>query len=261
MKNMEIWEATKRPPKDALKTIYGGRLNGMTDVNPQWRYQALTEQFGPCGIGWKYEIVKLWLEPYESEVCAFALVNLYIKNDNEVDEWSEPIPGIGGSMLAVKEKKGIHVTDECFKMAVTDALSVACKALGIAADIYAGRWDGDKYAEPQNEGLSDEQIAKIKSLLEETDSDVEKFLKYMKADSIEAITDYKMAISALEAKKNLAPDPLQLKMIRKLAGELGYNSEEVERQLKVITKKEASEMLKKLSEEKKRIKPLGNEKN
>jgi hypothetical protein len=48
-------------------------------------------------------------------------------------------------MLLKKETRGMHSTDEGYKMAVTDALSVACKALGIAGDIYAGLWDGSKY--------------------------------------------------------------------------------------------------------------------
>jgi len=146
---MEIWNKLKQPPKSALKQINGGRLKGMTDVNPQWRYQAMTETFGPCGQNWKYEIVKLWLEPAGEQVCAFAQINLYVKGS----EWSEPIPGIGGSMMVAKEKHGPYVSDEAYKMAVTDALSVAMKMLGMAADIYAGRWDGSKYrdAPPPNQ--------------------------------------------------------------------------------------------------------------
>lgn len=139
---MEIWNALKQPPKSALKQIGGGRLKGMTDVNPQWRYQAMTEFFGQCGQHWKYEIVKLWLEPAtDGQVCAFAQINLYVKGS----VWSEAIPGIGGSMLIAQEKNGLHVSDEAYKMAVTDALSVAMKMLGMAADIYAGLWDGSKY--------------------------------------------------------------------------------------------------------------------
>ena len=38
------------------------------------------------------------------------------------------------------EKNGLYTSDECFKMALTDAISVACKALGIGADVY---WDKD----------------------------------------------------------------------------------------------------------------------
>jgi len=140
---MKYYNALRQPPPEALKQIQGGRISGKTDVNPQWRYRAVTEQFGPCGVGWKYNIEKLWLEPADGgQVCAFSLVNVWVKIDGE---WSEPIPGIGGSMLTEQEKAGLHVSDECFKMATTDALSVALKMLGVAADIYAGAWDGSKY--------------------------------------------------------------------------------------------------------------------
>lgn len=153
MGNLDNWNKLKAPPKDALKRIGAGRLSGKTDINPQWRYQAMTEVYGECGVGWKYEIVKLWTEPAPyGQVFAFAQINLFTGiplNEND------PIPGIGGSMLIQREGKGederLHANDEAFKMAVTDALSVAMKMLGVAADIYRGRWDGSKYAEPEVE--------------------------------------------------------------------------------------------------------------
>lgn len=157
MENMKIWDALKQPPKEALKAIMGGRLKGKTDINPQWRYQAMTEQFGPCGEGWKYDIVKLWSEPgSQDQLFGFALISLFVKTDGK---WSEAIPGIGGSMLVTKETGGLHSSDEGYKMAVTDALSVALKMLGVAADIYAGKWDGSKYQDkpssPKKEGTGD----------------------------------------------------------------------------------------------------------
>jgi hypothetical protein len=147
VKNMELWEKVHKPPQSALKQIGGGRLRGMTDINPQWRLEAATEIFGPCGIGWKYTIDKQWLEPAQNgEIAAFAIISLsYHLEDTE--GWSEPIPGIGGSMFVEEETKGPHVSDEAYKMAVTDALSVAFKALGFGAEVYAGRWDGSKYKE------------------------------------------------------------------------------------------------------------------
>jgi len=141
MENMKIWDAVKQPPPEALKEIQAGRLKGKTDINPQWRYQAMTEQFGICGIGWKYE-VEVWNEPTTAEqVFAFAKVNLYVKVD---DKWSDSIPGIGGSMLVTKESAGLHASDEGYKMAITDALSVAMKMLGLGANVYAGL-SGSKY--------------------------------------------------------------------------------------------------------------------
>ena len=142
MENLKYWDALKQPPLEALKTIQGGRLKGKTDISPQWRYKAMTEQFGVCGVGWKYTVDKLWLEPAGDEICAFAEIGLSIKVDSE---WSAPIPGIGGSMLREQETKGLYVSDECYKMAITDALSVAMKMIGVAADIYAGLFDGSKY--------------------------------------------------------------------------------------------------------------------
>ena len=150
MNNLDIYNAVRSVPEDAKKPIQGGRLKGKTDINPMWRIKALTEQFGPCGIGWYYKETKQWTEVYGDEICAFVNIELYIKMNGE---WSMPIFGTGGNMLAQKEESGIYVSDECFKMATTDALSVACKQLGIGADVY---WqeDGTKYDTAKREEMN-----------------------------------------------------------------------------------------------------------
>lgn len=131
--NMRYYEQLRKVPQEALKPIAAGRLKGKSDINPVWRIKALTEAFGPCGIGWKYEITKQWQEIYGQEVKAFTNINLYVKVG---DAWSEPIPGTGGATLVELGKSGAYVNDEGFKMSLTDALSVSMKALGVAADVY-----------------------------------------------------------------------------------------------------------------------------
>lgn len=141
---LENWKRLSQPPKWALKQIQAGRLKGKSDINPQWRYQAMTEVYGECGCGWKYTIDSLWNEEAaDGQKFAFARISLQVICSN--GEWSDPIPGIGGHMLLQKEKSGLHSNDEAYKMAVTDALSTAMKMLGVAADVYAGLWDGAKY--------------------------------------------------------------------------------------------------------------------
>lgn len=136
MNNLEIWDKLKNPPVSALKSIQAGRLKGKSDITPQWRYQAMTEVFGVCGVGWKFAIKRLWTEPAtEGQVFAFAEVEVAIKMG---EVWSEPIPSVGGSMLVDMESKGLHCNDEAFKMAVTDALGTALKMLGVAATVYLG---------------------------------------------------------------------------------------------------------------------------
>lgn len=137
--SLELYNRFREVPNDAKKKITGGRLNGKTDINPMWRIKCLTEAFGPCGIGWYYEVTKQWLEAGNNgEIAGFCNINLYIKDG---DEWSKPIFGTGGSAFIAKEVKGLYTSDEVFKMALTDAISVACKALGFGANVY---WDSDK---------------------------------------------------------------------------------------------------------------------
>ena len=147
MNAIEIYKKLSQPPKTALRQITDGKLKGKTDINPQWRYEAMTETFGLVGLGWKYEIQKLWTEKGAgNEVLAFAQVAVFVR-DPETKEWSDPIVGIGGSKLINDFNRGSQSNDEGYKMAVTDAFSTRLKMIGVAADIYAGRWDGKKYSE------------------------------------------------------------------------------------------------------------------
>ena len=133
MNNMELYDRLKAVPDEAKKTIGGGRIKGFTDINPMWRIKRLTEEFGPCGFGWYIEEVEKWIEAGAGSVGAFVKIHLFVRNG---EEWSRPIVGIGGSQLVSVEKNGPVFSDEAYKMAYTDAISVACKALGMAADVY-----------------------------------------------------------------------------------------------------------------------------
>lgn len=146
MENMEIYDKVKETPQTALKAISAGRLKGMSDINPMYRIYTLTKAFGPCGFGWKYTINnKEIMDGANGEKIAIVDIDLYFKWNGE---WSEAIPGTGGSSFIANERNGPYTSDECYKMALTDALSVACKALGVGADVY---WSAGhtKYDEPR----------------------------------------------------------------------------------------------------------------
>ena len=122
-----------------------------------WRLKKLTEAFGPCGFGWTVRIVRTWLEDgaekvrmndrgeileHNRERTANVEIALKVKYNGE---WSEDIAGIGGAMFLELESRGFNTEDEAYKKAYTDAISVACKALGIAADIYFAKDPDSKY--------------------------------------------------------------------------------------------------------------------
>jgi hypothetical protein len=162
--NLDIYNKVKAVPKEALTEIKAGRLKGKSNINPQWRIYKLTEMFGPCGVGWKYKITRQWIEEgANNEKAAFVNIDLFVKIDGE---WSDAIPGNGGSSFVINELRGLHTSDEAYKMALTDAISVSCKALGIAADVY---WsEGDKYTEQERVVMEEESVKeRLKKAAEE----------------------------------------------------------------------------------------------
>jgi len=164
MNNLELWEKVRNVPDNAKKNIGGGRLKGMTDINPMWRIKKLTEEFGQCGIGWYYDILDKHIEECANgEKAAFVDIKLYLKVDGE---WSKGISGTGGSSFVAKEKAGFYVNDECYKMALTDAISVVCKALGFGADVYWSK-DNTKYNDQKKNNYNEQpklDANKVKAL-------------------------------------------------------------------------------------------------
>lgn len=201
--NLKIYNAVKNVPAEAKRAITGGRLKGKTEINPMWRIKALTEQFGPCGIGWYYEITKQWLEPSGTEVAAFVNILLYIKVG---DEWSKPIPGVGGAMFVEQQKSGSYVSDECYKMATTDAISVACKQLGIGADVY---WEADKtkYTDPAQQPddkmeADKKRLAPVEAELKRIGYSVVAICKTYKVDNVYELSDLQIK-DFLQKAKNM----------------------------------------------------------
>lgn len=134
MDNMQIYNFARVVPDEAKKQISGGKLNGMTDINPMWRIEQLTKLFGPCGIGWWTENERYWSEEgANGEKLVYCKLGLVYNHNGTV---SNPVYGVGGATMVTKTKNGMQSSDECYKMARTDAISVCCKNLGFGASVY-----------------------------------------------------------------------------------------------------------------------------
>lgn len=197
--NLRYYIPSMEVPKEAQKAFNNGRFSG-TDINPMWRIKKLTEMFGPAGIGWYTEVLREQLEPIDKDnVLAIVDLNLYVKENGE---WSKPIFGTGGNTFVAKGR----ISDEGFKMAYTDALSVACKALGIGANIY---WNGDKTkytventdSTPQPKSPPKKEEAKVITGIVEFIPDPEDVPQNLLTALVESITkgksrDEKLAVAA-----------------------------------------------------------------
>ena len=136
--NMELWDRLKRTDPNATKPFDRGTFKG-TQIDPYFRYQMMTEVFGPCGKGWGYELT----DPIITDGLVFVGAKVwYIDLLTKEKFWSSM--QYGGDALT--KGKG-RVNDEAMKMAVTDAVGKALSLLGLGADIYMGQFDDSKYRE------------------------------------------------------------------------------------------------------------------
>lgn len=157
MENMLIYNAVREAPSSAIKKITGGSYGaaGLSDINPQWRIERMTEMFGPVGLGWTWEPV----EVFEREGVLYGHVIVrYIDTDS--GEWSRELHGYGGTKFGGRDDSDIY------KSTMTDAVSNALRFLGVGADVwYNAKRPGDKNqydtkysAPPANRDEIDEQI-------------------------------------------------------------------------------------------------------
>ena len=181
--NRSIYDLLRDVPKEARKPITDGRLKGKTDVNAMWRIKRMTEIFGPCGFGWKYVIKSKELQTADGgNISAFVDIDLYVKHP-DTGEWSEPIPGTGGNIFQRIERSGnVYMDDDCYKKALTDAISIAAKALGMAADVWYEQ-DVSKYdVQPtQQEKVAPAAPQASKQAYDPMPKD--KYIKYVKAQA------------------------------------------------------------------------------
>jgi len=198
MENLEKWNRLAKVPLSHLKTITFGALKGKSDINPQWRYKAMTEVYGECGTGWSHRLVKTDIvDGANGEVLIFMEVVVSVGGK----EW----PGFGGDKIIVKDKNGLHSNDEAMKMAYTDALGTALKYVGVASEIYEGNFDGSRYSNPvaaTPQPITEAQATEIKGLLAKTNSNLNKFLICFKVNSVELLldSDYANALDMLSRK-------------------------------------------------------------
>ena len=143
MSNKELWDRVCKTDPKHVKPITGKDYSG-NSPKPYWIIERLTEEFGPCGIGWGYTIDSERFERFSETDCLhIAKVTLwYSLNGLSRGE----ITQMGQTKATYVTSKGAFKVDEdAPKKSVTDALVKCASYLGFAGDIFSGRWDDSKY--------------------------------------------------------------------------------------------------------------------
>lgn len=189
MDNMRIYNAGRAVPPGAVKKITAGAYGkaGLSDINPQWRIEKMTELFGPCGIGWTWQPEDIRME---DGLCLAHVTVRY--REESGGAFSEPVHGYGGTVMG-----RMNDDSDVLKSTFTDAVSNALRYIGIGADVWykPGREATEnqfdtKYSAPPKQSTvkpaTAEQLRQIKELF--TQERIAKMLTFYKVPDTAALT-------------------------------------------------------------------------
>lgn len=133
--NTVLWNRCSTTPGEYLKDFKrAGGFQG-SSIDPVYRIRLLTEMFGPCGKGWGFVQEDQWTDGGSGAYVVYVRGHLWYMLDGER---YQTMSHTGGTNTD-------RTPDESYKMAETDALGKCCLDLGLAADVYMGVHDADKY--------------------------------------------------------------------------------------------------------------------
>ena len=205
--HMNIWDFAKSVPDQFRKPFSIGSRD-LTAIDPMFMFMRATEQWGPIGDGWGFEIVKdafVNNGGKPEHVLHIMEIKFWYRQRLSEDRMTAAEMASGAQRFTIgvgctkvfmgtpSSTHGMWVDDEFNKKTLTDALTNALSRLGFGADVRMGKFEGGKY----NDLMSDEDAALARAW--------EKYIPWRReAKGLDdKITDMEIANSAMEyLKKN-----------------------------------------------------------
>ena len=136
--NLDTWNRFADIDPAFTKPILGKAYKG-TSPNPQYVIRCLTEMFGPVGKGFGWEVLQEGFTPLGDEILHWCRIRFWHGDRANCFE------SYGQTKALMKTKNGMMSDEDAPKKSMTDAIIKAASHLGIAANIFLGRWDDQKH--------------------------------------------------------------------------------------------------------------------
>jgi hypothetical protein len=140
--NLAIWNAVEQTDPNYTKQFSkGGGFKG-TATNATYLAKKATNQFGPIGIGWGWNVIDETYQPgQDKDIIHVLRIKFWYEWNGKKGE----IEHFGQTQFVGKNKNGYYTDEEAPKKSLTDALSKCLSMLGFAADIHLGMYDDNRY--------------------------------------------------------------------------------------------------------------------
>ena len=195
--HLDLWNRFADIDPAFTKEIAGKDYRG-TSPNPHYVIQCLTEMFGPVGVGFGWEVEQDEFTPIGEEVLHWCRIRFW---HTDRSNW---FSAYGQTKALMKTKNGLRLDEDAPKKSLTDAITKAASQIGIAANIFLGRWDDSKYvaevnAEYRQEERKTDPAAKAVEYINGADTLAD--LKQRYENLPEAMMDNAAVIAAVNVRK------------------------------------------------------------
>jgi hypothetical protein len=172
--NMALWKRLfKTDPTQTKSFTKGGGFSG-TAIKPYWAIMRATEEFGPVGVGWGWDVIEDRVETaQDGSSIWFSKVAVWYMRDGERRIAG---PQWGATELVVWRKKGkpdayLFMDEEAAKKSVTDALTKCLSYLGLGGDVHMGMFDDMKYVNERREEEREERRERARNQAKSEDAE------------------------------------------------------------------------------------------
>jgi len=151
MGNLDIWDRHADIDPAFTKPITGKAYKG-TSPSPQHVIWCLTDMFGPAGVGFGWIVRQEAFQPLGEEVLHWCRIWFWHgSQDHGFDAY-------GQTKAVMKTRAGLLVDEDAPKKSLTDAIVKAASQVGVAANIFLGRWDDQKYVNQVRDEIAAEKL-------------------------------------------------------------------------------------------------------
>ena len=137
--NLKLWNSVQETNPAHTKKVKLGRA--ITAIDPYRQIKNATEQFGPAGQGWGWEVKRV--DIFETKEVS-VLVRVWV---GDLDHYIEQFGQSGLYIDKACEKKD----NDHMKKAVTDAVTKCLSCMGFNSDVFLGKFDDNKYVQQMNQ--------------------------------------------------------------------------------------------------------------
>ncbi len=135
----KLWDVHADIDPAMTKSITGKDYSG-TSPNAHHIVWCLTDLFGPVGQGFGWEVVAERIDTFGDTSIHWCRIKFWHTDRANTFET------YGQTKMAYMTSKGyLKVDEDAPKKSLTDAITKAAAQIGIASNIFLGRWDDNKY--------------------------------------------------------------------------------------------------------------------